>query len=125
MSLRYNSVSGFVAGTYSFHLLVTNSFGLTAKGYSRDKCCWPSNIDIATSNNSDERHILGNDNGLDQSTHATELVASAWTINGVTVYYRGVLNLILARSRLIATIVSAKLSLYSNPLPLNGDLGSR
>lgn len=79
-------------------------------------------LTLQPSNNSDERHILGNDNGLDQSTHATELVASAWTINGETVYYRGLFKFDLSSIPANATIVSAKLSLYSNPLPLNGDL---
>jgi len=116
------SVSGFVAGTYSFQLLVTNSFGLTAKDTVVINVVGLQTLTLQPSNNSDERHILGNDNGLDQSTHATELVASAWTINGVTVYYRGLFKFDLSSIPANATIVSAKLSLYSNPLPLNGDL---
>jgi hypothetical protein len=117
------SVSGFIAGTYTLQLQVTNSAGLLDK----DTVVVVVNgvvqtLTLQPSNNPDERHILGNDNGVDQSTHATELVASAWTINGVIVYYRGLFKFDLSSIPANATIVSAKLSLYSNPLPLNGDL---
>jgi hypothetical protein len=64
---------------------------------------------------------LGNYNGLDQSAFAPELDAGAWTTSGITMYIRGLFKFDLSSIPANATIVSAKLSLYSNPTPLNGD----
>lgn len=119
------SVSGFVGGTYKFQLEVTNSAGLLDK----DTVIININGAVETftsqpTNNDDERHILGNNTGLDQSTHATELDAAAWTIGGEVVYLRGLLKFDLSSIPANATIVTAKLSLYSNPTPLNGDFVS-
>ena len=116
------SVSGFIAGTYFYQLQVTNSFGLIAKDTVVINVIGFQTLTLQPTNNSDERHILGNNNGVDQSTHATEIDASAWTINGVTVYLRGLFKFDLSSIPASATILSAKLSLYSNPVPLNGDL---
>ena len=82
----------------------------------------PHTVTLQPSNNNDERHILGNNNGYDQSTHATELDAAAWTVNGNIVYVRGLFRFDLSSIPANATVTSAKLSLYSNPTPLNGDL---
>jgi hypothetical protein len=54
--------------------------------------------------------------------NAPELVAAAWTRNGDPLYYRGLLRFDLSSIPSTATIVSAKLTLYSNPTPLNGNL---
>ena len=116
------SVSGFVAGTYSFQLLVTNSFGLTAKDTVVINIVGLQTLTLQLDNNPDERHIFGNNTGIDQSDHATELDAAAWTTGGVVIYIRGLFKFDLSSIPANATIVSAKLSLYSNPLPLNGDL---
>jgi hypothetical protein len=116
------SVSGFVAGTYLYQLQVTNSFGLTAKDTIVINVIGLQTLTLQPSNNNDEKHLLGNNSGYDQSVHATEIDASAWTISGVTVYLRGLVKFDLSSIPANATIVSAKLSLYSNPTPLNGDL---
>ena len=76
------SVSGFTAGTYTLQLQVTNSAGLSDK----DTVVVVVNSGAQTltfqpSNNSDERHILGNANtGLDQSTIMQQSsMLAAWT----------------------------------------------
>src|SRR4029453_309739 len=67
------------------------------------------------------RHLFGNAT-FDQSTHATELVAATWTNGGQTVYVRGALGFDLSSIPSNSTIISANLTLYSNPTPLNGSL---
>ncbi len=119
------SVSGFVVGTYVYQLQVTNSFELTAKDtVVINVLGGTQTVTSQPSNNNDERHIFGNNSGLDQSTHATELDAAAWTTGGETIYIRGLFKFDLSSIPANATIVSAKLSLYSNPTPLNGDFVS-
>jgi len=117
------SVNGFVAGTYTYQLEVTNSFGLTAKdtviinviGQTQTLTLQPSG------NTADELNmaVIGSTNAGD---HSKDLDAGAWTINGVPVYIRGIFKFDLSGIPANATIVSAKLTLYSIPDPTNGDL---
>jgi len=115
-------VSGFVAGTYVYQLQVTNSFGLTARDTVVINVIGLHTLTLQSPNNNNERILFGNSNGLDQSSSTTELVAGAWTVNGETVYIRSLMKFDLSSIPANATIVSATLSLYSNPNPLNGDL---
>lgn len=117
-----SSVNGFVGGTYQFQLQVTNSFGLIAKDTVVINVIGYQTLSLQPSNNPDERHLFGNNNGVDQSNHAPELDAATWTSGGDIVYVRGLLKFDLSSIPANATIVTAKLSLYSNPTPLNGDL---
>jgi hypothetical protein len=117
------SVTGFVAGTYVFQFLVRDDAGLTDVD-TTTVTVTPSPIQTLTlqpSNNADERHIWGNST-TDQSTHAPELDAGTWTSGGDVVYIRGLLKFDLSSIPANATILTANLSLYSNPTPLNGDL---
>jgi len=122
-SSKSTTVTGFVAGTYVFQFLVVDNAGLTGI----DSASVTLNqapiqtLTLQPTNNNDERHILGNSDGFDQSTHATELDAAAWTNGGIPIFLRGLFRFDISSIPASATIVSAKLSLYSNPTPLNGD----
>jgi len=118
------TVTGFIAGTYKFQFLVVDEAGLTDVDSTTIQINpgATQTLTLQPTNNNDERHVLGNNNGVDQSTHATELDAAAWTINGVTIYVHGLFKFDLSSIPANATILTAKLSLYSNPTPLNGDL---
>ena len=118
------TVTGFVAGTYLFLFLVVDNAGLTGTDTVK-VVLTPAPLQTLTlqpTNNNEERHVLGNNSGYDQSTHATELDGAAWTIGGQTIYVRGFFKFDLSSIPANATILTAKLSLYSNPTPLNGDL---
>jgi K319L-like, PKD domain len=116
------SVTGFVAGTYSFQLEVTNSFGLTAKDTVIINVIGTQTVTLQPSNNAaDEANIaiIGSGNA---TSHEKDLDAGAWTFNGPTGYIRGAFKFDLSSIPANATIISAKLTLYSIPDPTNGDL---
>lgn len=118
------TVTGFIAGRYIFQFLVVDNAGLSGT----DSVSITVNqapiqtLTLQPTNNNDERHVFGNGTTIDQSAHATEIDAAAWTVGGETVYVRGLFRFDLSSIPANATILSAKLSLYSNPTPLNGDL---
>jgi hypothetical protein len=80
-------------------------------------------VSFQPSANPNEVHIWGNATNKEGShAGATELGASSWTHDGVVIGQRGLFQFDLSGISPNATIVSAKLSLFSNPTPLNGDL---
>lgn len=117
------TVTGFIAGTYKFQFMIVDSAGLVGID-TTSVLLIPAPIQTLTlqpANNDNERHLYGNGT-IDQSTHAPELDAATWTAGGETVYVRGLFKFDLSSIPASATILSAKLSLYSNPTPANGDL---
>lgn len=79
-------------------------------------------INVFNYHNPTEVHIWGNSSGLDQSTPIShELGAAEWTYNGQAIGIRAAVQFDLSSIPSTALIISAKLSLYSNPNALNGD----
>jgi len=117
------AVNGFIQGTYVFQLGVTDDDGATGfDTVSVSVAQAPQQtITLQPTNNPFERHLLGNAT-LDQSTHATELTAATWTMGGQTVYVRGAFGFDLSTIPSNSTIISARLTLYSNPTPSTGSL---
>jgi len=118
------TISGYVAGTYNFQLMATDDAGLTGVDTtSVTLTAAPiQTLTLRPANNPDERHILGNSSGINQGDSPIEFNAATWTIGGSVVYLRGLFRFDMSAIPAGATILSAKLSLYSNPTPLNGDL---
>jgi hypothetical protein len=122
------SIAGLSAGSYIFQLMAIDDKGATGIKTKR------VSITIATqtvttianlqpSNNPNEVHIWGNATDREGSFNGfSELGATTWTHGGIVVGQRGVFKFDLASVPVSATIISAKLSLYSNPTPLNGNL---
>ena len=117
------AVNGFVQGNYRFQLMVTDDDGATGVDTVSVAVAQApqQTLTLQPTNNPFERHLSGNAT-LDQSTHATELVAATWTTGGQTVYVRGAFGFDLSSIPSNSTIISASLTLYSNPAPLNGSL---
>jgi len=117
------AVNGFVQGTYLFQLGVTDNDGATGfDTVSVTVAQAPQQtLTLQPGNNPFERHLWGNAT-MDQSTHATELVAATWTYSGQTIYVRGAFGFDLSTIPSNSTIISARLTLYSNPTPQNGSL---
>jgi hypothetical protein len=116
-------ITGLVAGRYVFQLLVTDDMG--ASGIDTVSInVLPANIvtlSLQPTGNPTEVHIWGNSTDREGSTPLSpEIGAAAWT-DGSVVAMRALLQFDLSSIPASATIVSAKLTLYSNPAPLNGD----
>jgi hypothetical protein len=118
-------VRGLIAGTYLFQLMAIDDLGATGL----DTVSVQVNpavlytLNLQPHNNPTEVHIWGNSSSLEQSHNgAPDLGAASWTYLGTPVGVRGLLKFDLSSIPANATIVSAKLTLYSNPTPSNGDL---
>lgn len=121
---KITTVTGFISGTYLFQLMATDSAGLTGVDTTSVRLN-PAPIQTLTlqpANNSNEIHygIIGSTPGSDPA--APELVAAAWTTGGALTLFRGAFKFDLSSIPSTATILTAKLTLYSNPTPLNGNL---
>ena len=116
-------VNGFVQGNYVFQLMVTDDDGATGVDtVSVSVAQAPQQtLTLQPSDNTFERLLFGN-TVTEQSNHAVELTASTWTAGGQVVFVRGAFGFDLSSIPSTATIISAKLTLYSNPTPLNGSL---
>ena len=116
-------VNGFVQGNYVFQLMVTDNDGATGVDtVSVSVAQAPQQtLTLQPSNNSFERLLFGN-TVTEQSNHAVELTAATWTVNSQPVFVRGAFGFDLSSIPSTATIISARLTLYSNPTPLNGSL---
>lgn len=117
-------VRGLKSGTYIFQFEVIDTSGLTGVD-TVSVIVLPSPIitlNLQPSNSSGDFTIWGNVSGLDQSdSMSTELGAASWTYNGIRTDMRGIVKFDLSNIPQNATILSAKLSVYSIPTPLNGD----
>jgi len=116
-------VNGFVQGNYVFQLMVTDDDGATGVDtVSVSVAQAPQQtLTLQPSNNQFERLLFGN-TVQEQSNHAVELTAATWTVSSQIVFVRGAFGFDLSSIPSTATIISARLTLYSNPTPLNGSL---
>jgi hypothetical protein len=118
-------VKGLTAGLFLFQLMVTDNEGATGVDTVSVQVT-PSQtqtLSLQPDRNPNEVHIWGNNSGLEGSAPGqNEIGATSWTYNGATVGQRGLVKFDLNQIPSNATILSAKLTLYSNPSPNNGDL---
>ena len=117
------TISNIVAGTYRFQFMVIDEAGLT--GVDTVSIYTYQGIQTLTlqpANNAYDFHLAdwGGSNASDPN--AQEFSAGAWTWNGLSLITRGAFKFDFSSIPASATIVSAKLSLYSNPTPQNGNL---
>jgi hypothetical protein len=115
-------VKNLVEGVYVFQIMVRNDNGdigtdiVTVDVLEADTLTFSS----APANNQDEVHLFGNATIDQTDTIAPEIMGAMGTYLGDTVGIRALLKFDLSQIPDTANIVSAKLSLYSNPTPLNG-----
>lgn len=118
------SVTGLISGDYLFQFLVIDDQGLTGVDTLSVKVL-PSEImtlSLQPKNNYDEVILFGDRYGSGNvQNNSTEMGAASWTKNGVDFIIRTALRFDLSTIPSNATIISAKLSLYSTPNPKNGD----
>lgn len=126
-SLPSTLVSGMIAGNYRFQFMVIDSAGLTSVDTTSIRVIPNPNpiqtLTLQPGNNSNEATLTwtnsGNTTGANFSLQ--ELLAMAWTTGGELFIGRGLFKFDLSAIPSNATIISAKLSLYSTPNPLNGN----
>ena len=115
-------INGFSAGNYIFQLMVIDSLGYTGVDTAWVRVAAPVQVTLTQqpTNNQSELNfaVIGSS---DVSAHDIDLDANAWTSGGTPFYIRGAFKFDLTTIPVNATIISAKLSLYSIPLPINGD----
>ncbi len=117
--------TGFVAGKYIFQFLVTDNTGLTDVD-TTSVTFTAAPIQTLTlqpgNNTANEIHFAGNDMGYNASAHDIDINAGSWTTGGTPLNMRGAFKFDLSTIPAGATILTAKLSLYTNPTLINGDL---
>ena len=110
-------------GHYVFQLMVMDEKGNIGTDTVAVDVLAPDTLVLAAApaNNKTEVHLFGNTNGIDQTdTIAPEIMGASGTYSGDPVNIRALLKFDLSNIPDSAKIVSAKLTLYSNPTPLNG-----
>ncbi len=126
-SSRNTVINNLVAGNYIFQFAVIDSLGFTGidtVGVRVNPAIAPvqQTLILQPANNPFEVH-LGLFGTTNTSTATTpEFTAASWTSGGIPVTLRAIFKFDLSSIPVNATILSAKLTLYSNPTPLNGDL---
>lgn len=113
-----------IAGTYLFQFMVIDKGGSTGIDTLSVtvKDSETKTLDLSPANNPGESNIgvLG---GVDASNHVSiEEPLAAWTIGGVPFTIRNLLKFDLSSIPANATIESARLMMYSDTIPINGDL---
>jgi len=122
---KTTTVTGFTSGNYLFQLMATDDAGLTGVDTTRIQVI-PSPIQTLTLqpiNNPSEIHILGNNSGINNGdANSPDFVCAAWTMGGSNISSRSIVKFDFSSIPTNSTILTAKLTLYSNPTPLMGDL---
>jgi len=125
-SSKTTNVTGLIVGTYKFQFMVIDSAGLTGVD-TTSLVVIPNpkpiqNLTIQTGNNPNEALLSWTNSGSTTGANFIfqEIPAGAWTTGGELLLLRSIFKFDLSAIPANATIVSAKLTLYSNPTPLNG-----
>jgi hypothetical protein len=116
-------VSGLRIGTYIFQLMAVDSLGAT--GVNTVSVTVNGNyIDTLNTGSPQpyELTFLSNANSPVGNNQDIELLAEAWTIGGTFVTGRSFIRFNLSQIPAGTVLKSAKLSLFSDPVPENGDL---
>ena len=122
------SITNLIAGNYLFQFAIMDSAGLTGID-TASILVIPATpppppvqltLSLQPANNPLELNFAVNGNN-NVSAQDIDLDAEAWTAGGNPFFIRGAFKFDLSSIPATATIVSAKLSLYSNPTPINGD----
>jgi len=120
------AVSGIISGTYVFQLLAVDNSGNSAVASVTiiTDVKAPVTLTLQPANNSEEVIIYGYPNGSIDLTNNVwvENCAGTWTNGGSPINLRSCFKFDFSSIPASATIISAKLTLYSNPTPQNGDL---
>lgn len=118
------AVKGLVAGAYIFQFMAIDSAGATATDtvLVTVKPLKVVTVTVGTGTDPYEVSFAGNAYSNFTDPNTPELAAAAWTRGGAEDILRGAFRFDLSSIPANVEITSAKLSLYSNPTPRNGNL---
>lgn len=127
-SASTTTITNLTTGNYLFQFAVIDSTGLTGIDTATIQVIGATpppppvqqTLTLQPANNPNELNFAVNGNS-NVSTQDIDLDAAAWTSGGNPFFIRGAFKFDLSSIPATATIVSAKLSLYSNPTPINGN----
>lgn len=115
-------VKGLVQGAYIFQLMATDNKGATGVD-TTSVLVNPSPIQTLTlqpANNPNEVYIFSSSpNSSTSGFH--QLTIAAWTVGGISNYWRAFIKFDFSAIPSNATILNAKLSLYATPAPSQGN----
>ena len=116
-------VKGLVNGSYVFQLMAVDNGGAVATKSVTVTVTTPqpANLTLQPSQNPNEVGLAVYYGGNASNPAAPEFGATAWTNQGSPAITRGIFKFDLSSIPVTANILSAKLTLYSNPTPQNGD----
>jgi hypothetical protein len=119
-------ISSLIPGSYIFQLMAVDSVGLTGVDTVSVLVNPPTTISLAPANNPFEFEYTGTATNTDESpgSSSPELGAEAWTIGGALALVRSSFQFDMSTLPVNIPIASAKLSLYSTPTPLTGNLST-
>lgn len=122
-------VKGMIPGGYVFQLMAVDSLGQTGLDTMSVIVKGGATVTVTlktlfpgTSFSPYEAMWVGNASTPNANTQTPELLAAAWTINGIYVQGRSFFKFNMSTIPASAKIQSATLVLFSDTLPLNGDL---
>ncbi|HRO45083.1 DNRLRE domain-containing protein [Agriterribacter sp.] len=115
-------VRKLITGIYTYQLMVIDDDGATGVDTVSLTVKGPVFLTLTQqpSNNPNEVHIWGNSSSNGSGPGQPEIGAVSWTYQGNTIGMRAAFKFDLSSIPSTATITDAKLSLYSNPTPING-----
>ncbi len=118
------TVSNLTTGTYLLQFMVIDEAGLTGVDTASILVTGSSiqTLTLQPSNNANDIHIAFINGGNGTNPGALEFSGGAWTSGGTPLFTRGAFKFDFSSIPASATILSAKLTLYSNPTPTNGNL---
>jgi hypothetical protein len=115
-------VRNLITGTYLFQLMAVDSIGATGVDSLMITVKPPSMVTLIQANNPNEINLAGNSTTDLSDPNAPELDAAAWTNNSAPDIIRGMFKFDFSTLPANVPIKSAKLTLFSNPTPTNGNL---
>jgi hypothetical protein len=117
-------ISEVISGQYVFQLMAVDNNGATGVKSVIITVIKPQFIrtTFVLNNSTNDLHLAVNYIGDVTDPTLPEIGASTWTFGGSPAYQRGLLRFDLSSLPQNIKIQSAKLTLYSNPRPTNGDL---